>query len=344
MDNEKILDISWGTIAKISVVLVLFYLIYSIRDILIWIIFALIISFLFNPAINFLHRRGIPRVVSAIFVYVVIFGFLGLIIFLMAPLFISETQKFSQFFPQYFEKIAPSLRGLGIEAFKSLEVFIQTLQEWLVQASTSILGALSAIFGGILSVITIFILALFLSIEEKDIERGIKIISPRKYEAYILNIWRSCQNKVSIWFGTKILGCIFVAVTSYIALYLFDIDYSLALSLFAGVANIIPLIGPIIAGALIVIFAAFDSLLKAIFILIAFILIQQIESNILAPILTKRFIGLSPVLVLIALMIGGKLWGIMGAILAIPLLGIIAEFLRDFLKKRKEEAETETAL
>jgi len=337
MDNEKILDISWGTLIKIGVAILLFYLIYSIRDILIWLIFALIISFLFNPAINFLHRRYIPRLAAVAIVYIAIFGFFGLVIFLMAPLFISEIQKFSQFFPQYFEKIAPSLRGLGIEAFKSFEVFTQALQGWLIKASSSIFGALSAIFGGILSAITIFILSLFLSIEEKDIEKAIRIISPKKYENYILNIWRSCQNKVSIWFGTKILGCIFVGVAIFVALYLFKIDYSLALSLFAGVANIIPLIGPIISGVLIVIIAALGSWLKAIFILIVFILIQQVESNILGPILTKRFIGLSPVLVLIAFLIGGKLLGILGAVLSIPLLGIIAEFLKDFLKKRKEE-------
>lgn len=340
MNDEKILDVSWGTIVKVGFAILIFYLLYLIKDILVWIIFALIISFLFNPLINFLHRRYIPRLVAAFLVYIIIFGIFGLIIFLMAPLFIFEVQQFSQFFPQYFEKIAPSLRGLGIEAFKSFEIFIQTLQGWLLKASASILGALSAIFGGILSAITIFILALFFSIEEKDIERGIKAVSPRRYENYILNIWRSCQNKVSIWFGTRILGCIFVGIASFVALYLFKIDYSLALSLLAGITNIVPLIGPIVAGAIMVIVAALDSWFKAVFILIVFILIQQIENNILTPLLTKRFIGLSPVLVLVALLIGGKIWGILGAILAIPLLGVIVEFLKDFLKKKKEEQET----
>ncbi|MEA3505932.1 MAG: AI-2E family transporter, partial [Elusimicrobiota bacterium] len=75
---------------------------------------------------------------------------------------------------------------------------------------------------------------------------------------------------------------------------------------------------------------------KALFILIAFVIIQLIEGNVLTPVLTKKFVGLPPVLVLIALMVGGKLWGILGAILAIPLLGLLYEFLRDFLKKRKE--------
>ena len=342
MSDEKLLDISWGTIVKIGTAILIFYLLYVIRDILVWIIFALIISFLFNPAINFLNRRHIPRLISVIFVYVAIFGFFILIIYLIAPLFISEIQQFSQFLPQYFEKIAPALRGLGIEAFKSFEIFIQSLQGWLIKASTGLLGALSAIFGGIFSALTIFTLALFFSIEEKDLERTIKLISPRKYEDFVLNIWHSCQNKVSIWFGTKILGCVFVSVASFISFHLFKIDYSLALSLFAGVSNIIPIIGPVLAGIMIVIIAAFDSWLKAVFILLVFLLIQQIESNILMPFLTKRFIGISPALVLVALLIGGKLWGVLGAVLTIPLLVAIVEFSKDFLKRTKEESKAES--
>jgi predicted PurR-regulated permease PerM len=82
---------------------------------------------------------------------------------------------------------------------------------------------------------------------------------------------------------------------------------------------------------------ALESPLQALFVILAFILIQQIEENVLMPLLSKRFIGLPPALVLISLAIGAQFWGIMGAILAIPLAGILFEFLRDFLKKRREE-------
>ena len=92
-----------------------------------------------------------------------------------------------------------------------------------------------------------------------------------------------------------------------------------------------------ITAVLIGIVVALDSPLQAVFVILAFILIHQIEGNILTPLLTKRFIGLPPSLVLISLAIGGELWGIMGAILAVPLAGILYEFLRDFLKRRKEE-------
>lgn len=336
MGGEKTLDISWGTILKIGTAILLFYFLYLIGDILILVVFALIISILFNPAIDFIQKRKIPRVLATIIVYVFIFGIAGFLVYFIAFPFSSEFQNFIQLSPQYFQKIAPPLSGLGIEAFGSFEKFTQSFQGWLVTASANIFGALSAIFGGIFSALTIFSLAIFFSFGEREIEKAIVIFSPKKYETYILSIWKSCQHKVSAWFGTRILGCIFIGVSSYLALRIFKIDYSLALSLLAGATNIIPLIGPIIAGVLIVIFAALDSWLKALLILIVFVLIQQIEGNILTPILTRRFIGLPPVLVLISLLIGAKLFGILGAILGIPLAGVLYEFLREFLIKKRE--------
>jgi len=120
---------------------------------------------------------------------------------------------------------------------------------------------------------------------------------------------------------------------------LFNVEYALSLAFLAGVLDFIPVLGPVFAGVVAFIFIALDSWVKAIFVLIGFVLIQQIEGNILSPILTRKFVGLPPVLVLLSLAIGAKLLGILGAVLATPLAGIIFEFLRDFLRKKKEEKE-----
>ncbi len=336
MNNEKILDISWGTLLKIGIAFFGFYIVYLVRDILIWFIFALIISVLFTPAIDFLQKRRIPRVVATVFIFIFVFAVLGILIYLIAPVFIAEIQQFTKLFPQYFERFAPPLKELGFEVSDSFEALTRSFQEWLVQASGSILSAIASIFGGIFATITIFILAIFLSLEERGTEKAIRILFPKRQEEEALDIWRSCQSKVSGWFGVRLLACLFVGVMSYIALRLFNINYPFVLALFAGVTNIIPIVGPIIAGVVIALIAALNSPWIAILILFVFIIIQQIEGNILTPILTKRFIGLPPALVLLSLMIGGKFWGILGAILAIPLAGIIFEFTRDFLKKKKE--------
>ncbi len=337
MNGDRVLDISWSTILKVSFALLCFYIIYLVRDILVWFIFALIISILFNPGVTFLQRLRVPRVLAVIFIYVAIFGLLGILIYATAPMFVNEIRQFSQLFPQYFGKIAPPLRGLGVEAFESMESFTQALGETLQRASSDIFNALAIFFGGIGSTIFVLAIALFLSLEEKGVERVIALLSPKRYESYILSLWIRSQTRVAGWFGSRILTCFLVGLAVFITLRLFNVNYAFSLALLAGVFDFVPVLGPIIVGAIAFVFVALDSWLKAFFVLIAFILIQQIEGNILSPILTKRFVGIPPVLVLISLALGAKLLGILGAVLAIPLAGILFEFLRDFLQKRKQE-------
>lgn len=337
MESEKVLDISWGTILKISITILVFYTLYSIKDILVSIIFALVISILFNPVINFLESKRIPRVVGTIFVYVSVFALLSLLLYWTVPIFVFEIQQFAQLFPQYFGKLSLPLRGLGLEAFENFETFTLALQDWLVQASSSIFGVIISIFGGIFSTVTIFAIAIFFSIEEKEVKRAIEALSPKSSEGYFQDLWQRCQNKTAAWFGTRILSSLFVGLSLYVALNVLDVNYASMLSLFAGVMDIIPVLGPIFAGTIITVLAALDSWVKALFVLMTFILIQQIEGNIITPILTRRLVGLPAILVLISLLIGARLAGVLGAVLAIPLTSIIYEFLKDFLRERKKD-------
>lgn len=340
MNGDKVLDISWGTILKISIAILSLYIIYLVKDILIWFIVALIISILFNPAINFLERLKIPRVLGVTFIYVVVFGILGLVIYGTTPLFISEIQQFSQLLPQYLGKISPLFQSFGLPVFEDIESFTQALSGDLDKIAASFADAIFAIFGGIISTVFILSMVIFISLEKTPVERGFRLLFPKKYENHFLNFWEKTQLKVSGWFLTRILACLFVGVLSYFAFLLFNTKYPFSLGLLAGVLNFIPVVGPIITGVLIFLIASLDSLLKGAFVLIVFTLIQQVENNILTPILSRKFIGISPILVLITLAVGGKLFGLLGAILAVPLGGIFFEFLKEFLQKKKKEEGT----
>ncbi|GAI22792.1 unnamed protein product, partial [marine sediment metagenome] len=200
-----------------------------------------------------------------------------------------------------------------------------------------IFSVLFTIFGGVFTTLFVIITAIFLSLEEKTIEKALILLFPKKYEAQVLDVWTRCQKKVSGWFGARILACLFVGVVSYVAFLLFNVKYPFTLALFAGVFNFIPYVGPLLTGIVLFLIIFPTEAFKAIFVLVAFALIQQIENSILSPILMKKFVGLPPALVLISLVVGGKLWGLLGAILAVPLSGILFEFLREFLRKRKDK-------
>jgi len=336
MDNEKILDISWRTILKISIAIVIFYILFSVREILIWFIFALTISVLFNPAVNFLQNRKIPRGLAVVLIYVIVFGLLSLLIYLVVPLLISEIQVFLESFPQYFEKISPLLRGFGFQAFENLESFLKALGSSLEGMAENIFSVLFTIFGGVFTTLFVIITAIFLSLEEKAVERGLILLFPKNYETQVMNVWQKCQKKVSGWFGARILACLFVGFASYIAFLIFNVKYPFTLALFAGVFNFIPYIGPLLTGVVLFLLIFPTEVFKGILVLITFTLIQQVENSILSPILMKKFVGLPPALVLVSLVVGGQLWGFLGAILAVPLFGILFEFLKEFLQKRRD--------
>lgn len=338
MSEEKILDISWKTIVKISLAVVCFYILYSIKDILIWFIFALTISILFNPAVDFLQKRKIPRVFGVVIIYVGIFGILSILIYSVVPLFISEIYQFLQSFPQYFEKISPFLKALGFKTFENVGSFLEAFRDALEGMAENIFNVLFTIFGGVFTTLFVVITAIFLSIQEKAVERTLILLFPKKYEPYVLNIFQRCQKKVAAWFGARLLACLFIGVASYIAFLILNVKYSFTLALFAGVFNFIPYIGPLLTGVILFLIIFPTEVFKAIFVLIAFTLIQQIENSILSPVLMKKIVGLPPVLVLISLVIGGELWGFLGALLAIPLFGILFEFLKEFLQKRKGDS------
>jgi len=205
--NEKILDISWGTIVKLAVAGFVIYLIFILKDILVWMLFGLIISILFDPLIDFLQKRRVPRVASTIGVYLLLFGLLSYVIFATTPLFVGELQRFSQLLPQYFEEsISPSLQGLGIGVFDDFESVLGAIGEDAAKSSSTILKALFSIFGGIFSTIFVITVAIFLSIEDKPVERVIGVLFPRRYEAVALSIWARSQKKVSGWFLSRYGG------------------------------------------------------------------------------------------------------------------------------------------
>ncbi len=332
---KKFLDISWESILKIFIAILAFYILYNIKEIVIWVVFALIISILFEPIIIFLKKKKIPRVLGVIITYIGFFGVIGFLGYLIVPFLASEIKGFIDIVPEYFERIYPPLQDMGFfEATKGeLSAFEQSLETMAI----NIFSFLFTIFGGVLSAIFIITTAFFLSLEENNIERGIMLLFPKKHEAYALSLWSKCQKKVSAWFLARVLACLFVGFVSYIVFFLFNIQYPLILAVLAAILNFVPYVGPLITGILLFLILAPANFLQAVFVVIAFFLIQQVEAYVISPLLMKRAVGVSPALVLISLLIGAQLWGFLGAILIIPLVGIISEFVKEFLQKKREK-------
>ncbi len=335
---EKVaFEFTWGAIAKIGILIISLLAIYQLKEVVLLTIFAVIISLLFEPPIGYFQRKKIPRAVAVSLVYFFFFAIFAFLIYLFAPLLIVEISNFSQSFSQYFEKLSPLLRGLGIEGFDSLEGFINILEKTLSRVAQNIFSALFSLFGGFLTTIFVIFFAFFLSLEQRAVESVLCFFFPSESKETILDLWRRCQKRVSGWFLSRALGCLFVGILTYISLLILQSEYAFSFGLISAILNFVPILGSFAAGILIFLFLALTSPLKAIFAVIIFTLIQQIENNIITPILNKKFVGLSPSLVLLSLAVGGALGGGWGAILGVPLLGIAVEFAKEFIKEKKEE-------
>jgi predicted PurR-regulated permease PerM len=336
MLEKNTLDISWGAIIRVFIALVIIYLLYQVAEIIIWFIFALIISILFNPTVDFLKRAKIPRIIGVVIVYFGFFGVLAFLVYFITPGLYAEVKRFSLLLPDYIEKISPFLRYIGVEGFSTMDDIVEALRSSSEEVTKNVFNALLIVFGGLSTAFFIITMAIFLSLEGNNVEKAIKLLVSEDQKNQAINIWKKCRNQVTSWFLVRILASIFVGISSFFVFFVFGINYALIFAIIGGVFNIIPFAGPAIAAAIFFVITSLDSLTQALFVLTAFLIIQAIEGSVVSPALSKKIMGVSPALVLFAIVAGGSLWGVMGAFLAIPLMGIIFEFSKSFLEKKKE--------
>lgn len=335
MSSEKVLDISWETILKITFLITSLYIVFQIKHILIWFVFAVIISILFSPAVDLLMKYKVPKIISVSFLYFLVFGIMALVMYFMLTILAHEINQLSQVIPQYLESLSPTLRGMGVYIFDDINSFIQNIKGSLMELTKVVSGAFFAFFGGILTTFFIMTVAFFLSLEDRFMEKVIILIFPKKYEEFAYSLWNRSQKKVGSWFLTRIFSCTFVGLAVYVSALLLGVRYPLSIGLIAGLFNFIPYLGALISGSFIFAITVMDDINRAIFMIGAFMIVQLIENSVINPILAKKIIEMSPVLVILAISIGGTLWGILGALLAIPLVGILSEFIKEFLEKRE---------
>lgn len=336
--SEQTLDVSWKTIARVFLAGIIFYAVFLARNVLIWFFFALIISILLKPAVNFLRALRAPKILAVTLVYLSLCFVIGLVVYLSAPIFIFEINQFAKNIPDYFEKINPALKSLGIESAKSFTEFAGQLTDALNASAGGIIKAFSIFFGGVSSALFIFTLAFFISFEEKGVENFVALLTPKRYGEYVTSLFEKVEYRVAGWFGARILSCIFVGLASFLVFFLLGVKFSFILGLVSGLLNFVPYIGPAITLIFSVLFALVSgSPSLALYVLLALFAIQEIENNLLTPVLMKKFMDMPPVLVLMSLLVGGVLFGFLGTIFSVPVFGIVYELSKEFLQKRREE-------
>jgi predicted PurR-regulated permease PerM len=191
------------------------------------------------------------------------------------------------------------------------------------------------VLGGFVTFIAAIVLFIYLLIDEKALKYFVLSFFPDDHRENMADIFRKVASKVGDWFRGQLLLAFIVGVVSLIGLLIIGVPYALTLAVISGVLDIVPTLGPVIAGVLAAAIALTDSPIKALIVVIFYVIIQQLESNILVPKVMQKAVGLSPVIIIIAILIGARLLGIVGAIIAVPLAASLIVVLSEWSSIRK---------
>lgn len=338
-------NISSLTIVKILLVILGLVFAWAIRDIIAMLFVAWVIASALHPWVDRLQRYHIPRALGILSVYVVFGLFMILLIGLLVPAVSTELASIARNFPSYYEPIRESLEKveqtgeeLGI-IYTVREALDNTVRS-ITTLSSGLYEVVASVFGGVIMIIGVLVIAFYMTVEEDGIKKFIQSISPITYQPYIIQKLNQIQRKLSAWLWGQLLLMAFVGLLSGISLWILGVKYALVLGLLAGLTEFIPIIGPMFAAIPAVFFAFTDyatAPYKPFLVIVIFIIIQQIENQLLVPRIMRQAVGLNPIIVIIALLIGAKLAGIIGVVLAVPLVSILDIFIADFFDQRKRE-------
>jgi len=343
MNEEKqIIGISTWTLVRFFLLAGLVWLLYELRGVVAVLLTAIVIASSIDPAARWFQSYKIPRVLAVLFVYLATFAVFGFVFYLVVPPLLSEIfgfltelpEQISTFEPTNFASFLPQLPTGFISAIRDA---ILNLDGGALSGASGFFGVATGIFGGAVSFILIIVISFYMSVEERGVENFLKIVTPKEYEGYALDLWERSRRKIGWWLQGQLLLGVLVGIIVFLGLTILGVKYALLLALLSGMFEIIPVFGPIIAAIPAIGVAFIQSPILGLSVLILYVIVQQFENHLIYPLVVRKTIGVPPLLVILSLFIGGTLAGFFGILLAVPVAAVLVEFINDFAKKRNIE-------
>jgi predicted PurR-regulated permease PerM len=309
------------------------WLLFQIRGIIVAIFLAYIIMAALYPLVELLIRKGISKSLAVFFVFIVMLLLLVVLIFPLIPFFVSQIQSFIVKFPVYLKQLSP-LFGLDIDA-KQIQSLVN---DRVTTIGENALAVSAKIFGGFFTGITIIVVSFYLLLAHDDMNKGFLRMFPKQNREEIKDIILRVEDKLGSWLRGQLVLSVSVGVLTWIALTVAGVDYALPLAIMAGLLEILPTIGPIIAAVPAIIVALSASPTLAFITLGIYVVIQLLENHILVPRIMAKAVGLNPLVVLLGIIIGAKLLGVAGALLSVPFISLITVIINSIQVTQQKEA------
>lgn len=345
-DKVTKISITTGTMIRAVLVGVAVYAFWFLRDLLMVVFTSIIVASFVESTIPYFKKIKIGRVAGVVIFYVVSLLLLAGLFYLFAPLLITEVYNFATFisnyvpdfnFLEYFQNDAFSgAKDVVVKLSNNLSIasLLEISKAFVTNLSGGFLPALASAFGSIFNLVLIMVMSFYLSIQEKGIEDFLRIILPMSVEDYAVDLWDRSRRKIAYWIKGQMFLGLLVAILTYLVLSILGIQYALLLAIIAGIMELVPygvIIALVPAASLSYLSSGLGSALS---VAGAYLIIHQFEAFLFTPLVVKRVVGLSPLVVILSVLAGFELAGVWGVFLAIPVAVIIMEIMND-IEKRK---------
>lgn len=348
MDKQIQVSITPGTVITTIIVGALAYALWVLRDLALLVLTAIVIASAIEPGVSWFVNRKIPRVIAVLSMYVLVFGSLFAFVYFFVPPLLTDASNFIAVGAQYLDTFnlsgsdsAGALAAGGQAQLTSMLDGFIAVERAFVDPSAGAFKILSSFFGGIFALVLVTILSFYFAMQDTGIEEFLKLITPHKHEQYVVGLWRRAQRKIGLWLQGQLLSSLVSAVVAYLGLLILGVPYALLLAAFTAVAGLIPIFGSFIsaAPAVIIAYSTTGDLTLAAIVAGLFLIINLFEAHLIHPLVVNKIVGIPPLLVILALIVGGQLAGFLGVLLAIPVAAALREFLADMDRGKRARAQ-----
>ncbi|MCP6720170.1 MAG: AI-2E family transporter [Patescibacteria group bacterium] len=326
-------EIGWKTFWQILVFLAFLLILYLARQVMGVLLISIVVSLGLDPIISFLEKKKINRLLGTIAVFLVGLLLLSTAVYFIIPIFILEVGGFLG----DFNRVVSEVFGFGLpqSLIQDFSLSLDKALGILTAASVSIGGAISAVFTRIILVLATVVISFYLSVQKGGTEKLLRVILPDVYEKPVLTIFNRFKKKIRHWFAAQLGLSLVVGVVVSVGLWLLGVRYAIVLGVIAAILELVPVIGPVVAGAIASLVAFSASLSLGLYVLGFSFLVQQLENHVLIPVLMGKTMNVHPVIVIISLLTGAQVAGLVGVILAVP-IAVAAQEIFNYLAERKD--------
>lgn len=327
--------VSAKTIIFTVVLILLLAVLWAVKNLLLSLFVAFIIMSAVRPLVSFFVKKGVPRRLAVVGIFITIVFFFIFILVWVIPPFVQESALFIKHLPAMIKSLNPLIGG---------NINIDSLSQYAPNITNQVFNIIRMIFSNIMFVVTTLFFSFYLTFEEGFIKNTLGYFLSEKDALRAAILIEKTEKRLGGWLLGEFTLMVIIGCMTYLGLTLLGFRYALPLAIIAGLLEVVPNIGPVFSTIPAIIVGIAQSTFLGFMAIALYFTVQQLENHLIVPYVMKKAVGLSPIVTLIALIIGGQLFGVLGMILAIPLALFLETLLTEIKKQRKEHGNNSVNL